>query len=68
MGFADLVECFVMQCGWESLEAAYEHYVFREPYGLATLNSEFERLRLGAIAGGKEAYLAILKHLAAFKT
>jgi hypothetical protein len=54
MGFTALVEFFVMQLGWESLEAAYEHYVFGEPYGLTTLNAEFERLRLAAIAGGKE--------------
>jgi hypothetical protein len=57
-----------MQLGWESLEDVYEHYVHHEPYGLATLNSEFERLRLCAIAGGKESHDAILKHLAAFKT
>jgi hypothetical protein len=68
MNFADLAEFFVMQLGWESLEAAYEHYVFGEPYGLATLNAEFERLRLAAIAGGKEGHDAILAHLAAFKT
>ena len=36
--------------------------------GLAAMNAEFERLRLGAIAGGKETHVAILKHLAAFKT
>jgi hypothetical protein len=68
MNFADLTEFFCMQIGWESLEAAYEHYVRHEPYALATLNSEFERLRLGAIAGGARAHNAILAHLAAFTT
>jgi hypothetical protein len=42
-------------------------FVYREPYGQATLNAEFERLRLAAIAGGKESHDAILAHLAAFK-
>jgi hypothetical protein len=56
-----------MQLGWESLEDAYEHYVFREPYGLAALNAEFERLRLAAVTGGKEGHDAVLAHLSAFK-
>jgi hypothetical protein len=68
MNFTDLVEFFVMQIGWESLEDAYEHYVVHEPYGLAALNAEFERLRLLVIAGGEPAHQAILKHLSAFKT
>ena len=31
MPFTDLVEFFVMQIGWESLEDAYEHYVHMSP-------------------------------------
>ena len=67
MNFTDLAEFFVMQLGYESLEECYERFVYREPYGLATLNAEIERLRLAAIAGGKESHDAILNHLAAFK-
>ena len=63
MNFADLVEFFVMQIGWESLEDVYEHYVHHEPYGLAAFNAEVERLRLLSIKGGKESHNAILKHL-----
>ena len=48
-----VIEFFVMQIGWESLEDAYEHYVVHEPYGLAALNAEFERLRLLVIEGGE---------------
>ena len=65
--FADLAEFFCMQLGYESLEECYDAFVYREPYGLATLNAEFEHLRLAAVAGGKESYDAILAHLAAFK-
>ena len=68
MPFTDLVEFFAMQLGYESLEDAYEHYVFREPYGLAALNTEIERLRLAAIAGGEEGHDAVLAHLAASKS
>ena len=67
MNFTDLAEFFVMQLGYESLEECYERFVYREPYGLATLNAEIERLRLAAIAGGEESHDAVLKHLAAFK-
>jgi hypothetical protein len=65
MNFADLAEFFCMQLGYESLEECYDAFVYREP--LATLNAEFERLRLAAVAGGKESHYAILAHLAAFK-
>jgi hypothetical protein len=68
MNFTDLTEFFVMKLGYESIEECYERFVYREPYGLAAFNAEVERLRLGAIAGGKESHDAILKHLAAFKT
>ena len=68
MSFADLVNFYCMQIGWESLEQAYEHFVHNEPYGLAALNVEFERLRLAAIDGGRQGHDAILEHLAAFKT
>jgi hypothetical protein len=68
MNFTDLVEFFAGQLGWESLDECYEHFVHHEPYGLANLNAELERLRLAAVAGGKESHDAILKHLAAFKT
>jgi hypothetical protein len=67
MPFTDLVEFFVMQLGWESLEDAYEHYVHHEPYGLMELNAEIERLQLAAIAGGKEGHDKVLKHLSAFQ-
>lgn len=36
MNFTDLVEFFVMQLSYESLEECYERFVYREPYGLAT--------------------------------
>ena len=67
MNFTDLAEFFVMQLGYESLEECYERFVHHEPYGLAVFNAEVERLRLAAIAGGKESHDAILAHLAAFK-
>ena len=51
MNFTDLAEFFVMQLGYESLEECYERFVYREPYGLASLNAEIERLRLAAVAG-----------------
>ena len=68
MNFTDLVEFFVMQLGWESLEECYEHYVHHEPYGLAALNAQIERLRLASIAGGKEGHDAVLEYLSAFKS
>jgi hypothetical protein len=68
MNFTDLVEFFVMQFGYESLEECYEAFVYREPYRLAAFNAEVEHLRLAAVAGGKESHDAILTHLAAFKT
>lgn len=68
MNFTDLVEFFVMQLGYESLEECYEAFVYREPYRLAAFNAEVEHLRLAAVAGGKESHDAILTHLAAFKT
>ena len=67
MNFTDLVEFFVMQLGYESLEECYERFVYHEPYGLAALNAEIERLRLAAVAGGKFEHDAILAHLTAFK-
>jgi hypothetical protein len=66
MSFVDLVDLYCMQCGWESLEECYEHYVHHEPYGLAKLNAEIERLRLAAVAS-KEGHNAVLAHLAAFQ-
>jgi hypothetical protein len=67
MSFVDLVDLHCMQTGWESLEECYEHYVHDEPYGLAALNAELERLRLAAIAGGKESHDAVLEYLSAFQ-
>jgi hypothetical protein len=66
MSFVDLVDLYCMQCGWESLEECYEHYVYSEPYGLAKLNAEIERLRIAAVAS-KESHDAVLAHLAAFQ-
>jgi hypothetical protein len=55
-----------LQRGFDSLEAAYHHFVHEsdngdEDYQTACLNIEFERLRLAAIAGGQEVYDAILR-------
>ena len=54
------------ELGYESLEECYDAFVYREPYGLATLNVEIERLRLAA--DGKFEHDAILAHLVAFKS
>ena len=54
------------ELGYESLEECYDAFVYREPYGLATLNVEIERLRLAA--DGKFDHDAILSHLVAFKS
>ena len=67
MGFVDLVDLHCMQIGYSSLEECYEHFVYHEPYGLANLNAEFERLRLAAIVGGKSGHDAILGCLAAIQ-
>jgi hypothetical protein len=66
MEWDDLIEFYLLQCGWESVEQCYEHFVFYTPY--SALDAEVERLRLAAVAGGEEMQNAILAHLAAFKT
>src|SRR5258705_4622253 len=43
MNFTDLTEFYVMQLGYESLEECYERFVYREPYGLASLNAGIDR-------------------------
>ena len=66
-------EFLAIQRGFLSLEAAYRHFAFEpddgdEDYQAATLNTEIERVRLAAIAGGQQVYDAILGHLRSFKT
>jgi hypothetical protein len=73
LSFEDAVEFLAHQRGYDSLEAAYHHLAFEpedgdEDFQTASLNIEFERLRLAAIANGQPIYDAILLHLRAFET
>jgi hypothetical protein len=62
MNFIDLTEFFVMQIGFESLEACYHHFSFRENYGFQDINAECERIKLLAVAS-KESHDLILARL-----